>query len=47
MKKTDEIIHFGVLTTLTHYAMAKIRSAHSQLWNHHICADSVIIPPEE
>ena len=23
MKKTDVIIHFGVLTTLTHYAMAK------------------------
>jgi hypothetical protein len=47
MKKTGIPIHFGVLTIYAHYAMAKMQSVHSQLWYHHICADSVTIPPEE
>ena len=46
-KNNNFTIHFGVLTILTHYAMAKIISAYFQLWNYHICANSSPIPPEE
>ena len=37
------IFHFGALTSRTHYAIAKIRSAYLQLWNHHISANHIPI----